>query len=146
MIKNFKELILKSEKQKTEEERISVEVVYVPGEQERDAHGQWMSAQTVQAACEDFNSNLAAGNISANLYHISNTDKFEILKSWVQEEIDVVANGQTIPAGTWLVKLRYSPELWEMKKAGKIQGVSIGCRGVVDQQTGEISQVSFSPD
>lgn len=146
MIKNFKELILKSEKQKTEEERISVEVVYVPGEQERDAHGQWMSSQTVQAACEDFNYNLAAGKISANLYHISNTDKFEILKSWVQEEINVVANGQTIPAGTWLVKLRYSPELWELKKAGKLQGVSIGCRGVVDQQTGEISQVSFSPD
>ncbi|MFM5199158.1 XkdF-like putative serine protease domain-containing protein [Aeromonas caviae] len=142
MIKNFKELILKSEKQKTEEERISVEIVYVPDE--LDAHCQWMSAQTVQAACEDFNNNLS--NILPNLYHISNTNKFEILKSWVQEEIDVVANGQTIPAGTWLVKLRYSPELWEMKKAGKIQGVSIGCRGVVDQQTGEISQVSFSPD
>ncbi|WP_024946455.1 XkdF-like putative serine protease domain-containing protein [Aeromonas hydrophila] len=146
MINNIKELILKSAKQETQEERISVEVVYVPGDQERDAHGQWMSAQTVQAACEDFNSNLAAGNISANLYHISNTDKFEILKSWVQEEIDVVANGQTIPAGTWLVKLRYSPELWKMKKAGKLQGVSIGCRGVVNPETGEITQVSFSPD
>ncbi|WP_429017063.1 XkdF-like putative serine protease domain-containing protein [Aeromonas veronii] len=144
MIKNFKELILKSEKQKTEEERISVEVVYVPGEQERDAHGQWMSAQTVQAACEDFNNNLS--NIFPNLYHISNTNKFEILKSWINE-IDMVSpTGQEVKEGTWLVKLRYSPELWEMKKAGKIQGVSIGCRGVVDQQTGEISQVSFSPD
>ncbi len=144
MIKNFKELILKSEKQKTEEERISVEVVYVPGDQERDAHGQWMSAQTVQAACEDFNNNLS--NISPNLYHLSNTNKFEILKSWINE-IDMVSpTGQEVKEGTWLVKLRYSPELWEMKKAGKLQGVSIGCRGVVDQQTGEISQVSFSPD
>ncbi|MFQ2427875.1 XkdF-like putative serine protease domain-containing protein [Aeromonas caviae] len=145
MIKNFKELILKSAKQETQEEqRISVEIVYIPDE--RDSHQQYMTAETIRKACEDFNSNLAAGKISANLYHLSNTNKFEILKSWVQEEIDVVANGQTIPAGTWLVKLRYSPELWEMKKAGKIQGVSIGCRGVVDQQTGEISQVSFSPD
>ncbi|MGY3992764.1 XkdF-like putative serine protease domain-containing protein [Aeromonas veronii] len=144
MIKNFKELILKSEKQKTEEERISVEVVYVPGEQERDAHGQWMSAQTVQAACEDFNDNLHT--ISPNLYHLSNTNKFEIIKSWINE-IDMVSHtGQEVKEGTWLVKLRYSPELWEMKKAGKIQGVSIGCRGVVDQQTGEITQVSFSPD
>ena len=141
---NFKELILKSAKQETKEERISVEIVYIPDE--RDHHNQYMSKATVAAACEDFNSNLAAGKISANLYHLSNTDKFEILKSWVQGEIDVVANGQTIPAGTWLVKLRYSPELWEMKKAGKIQGVSIGCRGVVDQQTGEITDVSFSPD
>ncbi len=144
MIRNFKELILKSAKQETEEERISVEVAYVPGEQERDAHGQWMSSQTVQAACEDFNNNLS--NISPNLYHISNTNKFEILKSWINE-IDMVSpTGQEVKEGTWLVKLRYSPELWEMKKAGKLQGVSIGCRGVVDQQTGEISQVSFSPD
>lgn len=144
MIKNFKELILKSAKQETEEERISVEVVYVPGEQERDAHGQWMSVQTVQAACEDFNNNLS--NISPNLYHIINTNKFEIIKSWINE-IDMVSpTGQEVKEGTWLVKLRYSPELWRMKKAGKLQGVSIGCRGVVDQQTGEISQVSFSPD
>ena len=144
MINNFKQIVLKATKQKTEEERISVEVVYVPGEQERDAHGQWMSAQTVQAACEDFNDNLHT--ISANLFHLSNTNKFEILKSWINE-IDMVSpTGQEVKEGTWLVKLRYSPELWEMKKAGKIQGVSIGCRGVVDQQTGEISQVSFSPD
>lgn len=144
MIKNFKQIVLKATKQKTEEERISVEVVYVPGEQERDAHGQWMSAQTVQAACKDFNNNLS--KISPNLYHISNTNKFEILKSWINE-IDMVSpTGQEVKEGTWLVKLRYSPELWEMKKAGKIQGVSIGCRGVVDQQTGEITDVSFSPD
>lgn len=144
MINNFKQIVLKSAKQEKQEERISIEVVYVPGEQERDAHGQWMSAQTVQAACEDFNDNLH--NISPNLYHLSNTNKFEILKSWINE-IDMVSpTGQEVKEGTWLVKLRYSPELWEMKKAGKLQGVSIGCRGVVDQQTGEISQVSFSPD
>ncbi|MGR6759188.1 hypothetical protein ACU6QO_15470 [Aeromonas veronii] len=65
MIKNFKELILKSAKQETEEERISVEVVYVPGEQERDAHGQWMSKATVAAACKDFNDNLH--NISESI-------------------------------------------------------------------------------
>ncbi|MGU5528911.1 XkdF-like putative serine protease domain-containing protein [Aeromonas caviae] len=144
MINNFKQIVLKATKQKTEEERISVEVVYVPGEQERDSHGQWMSKATVAAACKDFNDNLHS--ISPNLYHISNTNKFEILKSWINE-IDMVSpTGQEVKEGTWLVKLRYSPELWEMKKAGKIQGVSIGCRGVVDQQTGEISQVSFSPD
>ena len=58
----------------------------------------------------------------------------------------VSVTGEAVPEGAWLVKLKYSPELWIEKKAGKIQGVSIGCRGVVDQQTGEISQVSFSPD
>lgn len=146
MIKNIKELILKSAKQETQEERISVEVVYVPGEQERDGHGQWMSAQTVQAACADFNSNLAAGNINPNLYHISNTDKFEIIKSWINEIDMVCPTGESVKEGTWLVKLKYSPELWIEKKAGKIQGVSIGARGIVNPQTGEITQVSFSPD
>lgn len=143
MINNIKELILKSAKQETQEEqRISVEVVYVPDE--LDAHCQWMSAQTVQAACEDFNNNLS--NILPNLYHISNTNKFEIIKSWINE-IDMVSpTGQEVKEGTWLVKLRYSPELWIEKKAGKLQGVSIGCRGVVNPETGEITQVSFSPD
>ena len=144
MINNFKQIVLKATKQKTEEEWISVEVVYVPGEQERDSHGQWMSKATVAAACKDFNDNLH--NISPNLYHISNTNKFEILKSWINEIDMVSSTGQEVKEGTWLVKLRYSPELWEMKKAGKIQGVSIGCRGVVNPETGEITQVSFSPD
>ncbi|WP_270670490.1 XkdF-like putative serine protease domain-containing protein [Aeromonas sp. QDB04] len=145
MIKNIKELILKSAKQETQQEqRISVEIVYIPDE--RDSHQQYMTAETIRKACEDFNSNLAAGKISANLYHLSNTDKFEILKSWINE-IDMVSHtGQEVKEGTWLVKLRYSPELWEMKKAGKIQGVSIGCRGVVNSETGEITDVTFSPD
>ncbi|MDF2413904.1 XkdF-like putative serine protease domain-containing protein [Aeromonas sp. 1HA1] len=144
MINNFKELILKSAKQETQEERVSVEVVYVP--EERDHHNQYMSKATVVAACADFNSNLAAGKISANLYHISNTNKFEIIKSWINE-IDMVSpTGEEVKEGVWLVELRYSPELWIEKKAGKIQGVSIGCRGVVNPETGEITGVTFSPD
>ena len=144
MINNFKQIVLKATKQKTEEERISVEVVYVP--EEFDEHNQFMTAETIRKACEDFNSNLAAGNISANLYHLSNTNKFEILKSWINE-IDMVSpTGEAVKEGTWLVKLRYSPDLWLEKKAGKIQGVSIGCRGVVNPETGEITDVTFSPD
>ncbi|MFQ2290751.1 XkdF-like putative serine protease domain-containing protein [Aeromonas enteropelogenes] len=144
MINNFKEIVLKATKQETKEERISVEIVYVPDA--FDVHQQYMTAETIRKACEDFNSNLAAGKISANLYHISNTDKFEILKSWINE-IDMVSpTGEAVKEGTWLVKLRYSPDLWSQKKKGEICGVSIGCRGVVDQQTGEITQVSFSPD
>lgn len=144
MINNFKQIVLKATKQETKEERISVEIVYIPDE--RDTHQQYMTAETIRKACEDFNSNLAAGKISANLYHISNTDKFEIIKSWINEVDMVSVTGEAVKEGTWLVKLRYSPELWDQKKKGKICGVSIGCRGVVDQQTGEISQVSFSPD
>ena len=144
MINNFKQIVLKAIKQETQEERISVEIMYVP--EEFDAHNQFMTAETIRKACEDFNSNLAAGNIAANLFHLSNTNKFDIIKSWINEIDMVSTTGQEVKEGTWLVKLRYSPELWLEKKAGKIQGVSIGCRGVVDQQTGEITDVSFSPD
>lgn len=140
----IKQMILKTAKQETEEERISVEVVYVPGEQERDAHGHYMSPQTVQAACEDFNNNLH--NISPNLYHLSNTNQFEIIKSWINEIDMVTPTGEEVKEGTWLVKLRYSPALWIQKKKGDICGVSIGCRGVVNPETGEITHVSFSPD
>ena len=144
MIKNFKQIVLKATRNTTQEERISVETMYVP--EEFDSHNQFMTAETIRKACEDFNSNLAAGNISANLYHLSNTNKFEILKSWINE-IDMVSpTGEAVKEGTWLVKLRYSPDLWLEKKAGKIQGVSIGCRGVVNPETGEITDVTFSPD
>lgn len=144
MINNFKQIVLKAIKQETQEERISVEIMYVP--EEFDAHNQFMTAETIRKACEDFNSNLAAGNIAANLFHLSNTNKFDIIKSWINEIDMVSTTGQEVKEGTWLVKLRYSPELWIEKKAGKLQGVSIGCRGVVNPETGEISQVSFSPD
>ncbi|MDU7781688.1 MAG: XkdF-like putative serine protease domain-containing protein [Aeromonas caviae] len=107
MIRNFKELILKSAKQEKQEERISVEIVYIPDE--RDHHNQYMSKATVAAACEDFNSNLAAGKISANLYHLSNTDKFEILKSWINEVDMVSVTGEAVKEGTWLGKVRTSP-------------------------------------
>ncbi|WP_446707666.1 hypothetical protein [Aeromonas veronii] len=61
--------------------------------------------------------------------------------------MDMVSpTGEAVKEGTWLVKLHYSPELWVDKKAGKIQGVSIGCRGVVNPETGEITGVTFSPD
>ena len=74
MLNNFKQIVLKATKQETKEERISVEIVYIPDE--RDTHQQYMTAETIRKACEDFNSNLAAGKISANLYHISNTEDY----------------------------------------------------------------------
>ncbi len=129
------------------EEMVSYEVVYEPNT--KDAHGQWMSAETLAKACENFNANLESGVVQPNLFHLENTDLFSIEKTWIQEEIDVVveATGEKIKAGTWIAKLQYkSPDLWELKKAGVVGGVSIGCTGVVDQETGEITDVSFEGD
>ena len=128
------------------EEMIAYEVVYEPDT--KDAHGEWMSQETVSKACENFNKNLELGNVKPNLFHFVNTDLFSIEKSWIQQEIDVVveATNQPIKAGTWVVKTKYNdPDLWLLKKAGIIQGVSIGARGAIDKQTGEITDVTFDP-
>ena len=52
------------------EEMVSYEVVYEPNT--KDAHGEWMSTETVAKACEDFNNYLEAGVVQPNLFlHLS---------------------------------------------------------------------------
>ena len=129
------------------EEMVSYEVVYEPNV--KDAHDQWMSEKTIQKACENFNKNLAAGVVQPNLFHLKDTDLFTIEDTWVQKELDVVveATGEVIKAGTWVAKIKYhDKELWELKKAGVIGGVSIGGSGYVNQETGEITDLTFDGD
>ena len=106
----------------------AVEVVFQPFVV--DAHGDWLSQDTIRKACTNFNVNLEKGHLKANLFHLKETDKFTILKSWINE-VDSVIGDTQIPEGTWLVKVQYNdPKLWEQKKSGIIQGVSIGGKGV----------------
>jgi hypothetical protein len=134
-------------KSKDKEEMISYEVVYEPDT--KDAHDQWMSVDTVRKACDNFNKNLEAGTVVPNLFHLKETDMFTIEKSWIQEEFDVTVTetGEPIKANTWVVKVKYNdPDLWELKKAGVIQGVSIGARGILDAETGELTDITFDGD
>jgi hypothetical protein len=127
-----------------EEEQISYEIVYEP--EVKDGHGQWMTADTIRKGCENFNENLAAGIVQPNLYHLADTDKFTIEKSWINEELDVVVSGseEPISAGSWVVKVKYNDKnLWSLKKAGVVQGVSIGCMGNINEETGEITDLTF---
>ena len=129
------------------EEMVSYEVVYEPNV--KDAHGEWMSEKTIQKACENFNKNLKAGIVRPNLFHIKDTDLFTIEDTWIQKELDVVveATGEIIKAGTWVAKVKYNdPVLWELKKSGVIGGVSIGGRGVINPETGEITNVTFDEE
>lgn len=131
---------------KSTDQMISYEIVYEPDI--KDAHEQWMSQDTIIKACENFNKNLADGYVKPNLFHLSNTELFTIEKTWVQPELDVLVEqtGEIIKAGTWVAKLQYHDEdLWNLKKAGIIQGVSIGARGIINEETGEITSVSFDP-
>lgn len=126
------------------EEMVSYEVVYEP--LVKDAHGEWMTEETLALACENFNLNLQKGIVQPNLFHLENTDTFTIEESWIQKEFDVVveATGEKIKAGAWVCKIKYHDEdLWILKKAGVIGGVSIGGTGTIDHETGEITNVKF---
>ena len=134
--------IIKSEKK---EEMVSYEVIYAPDEV--DSHGHWASVETLEKACEDFNKNLEAGIVKPNLFHLSETDSFSIESTWIQKEFDVTVaeTGEPIKAGTWVGKIKYHDEdLWKMKKMGIIGGVSIGGKGLLNEETGEITSIYFS--
>jgi hypothetical protein len=126
------------------EEKVSYEIVFEPDV--KDAHEQWMTAETIEKGCANFNENLEAGVVQPNLFHLSDTDKFSIEKSWINQELDVVVSGseEPIKAGAWVVKVKYHDDtLWALKKAGIVQGVSIGCMGNINEETGEITNLTF---
>ena len=127
-----------------DEEMVSYEVVYEP--LVKDAHGEWMSEATIEKACTNFNKNLEKGIVNPNLFHLKDTDTFTIESTWVQKELDVkvVQTGEIIKAGTWVAKIKYNDEsLWNLKKQGILGGVSIGGKGNINQDTGEITNVTF---
>lgn len=126
------------------EQMISYEVIYEPDA--KDAHGEWMSAETIVKAKASFDKAHEAGIVKENLFHMISTDSFTIEKTWIQEEIDVVVIGteQVIKAGTWVAKVKYNdPVLWDLKKSNVVGGLSIQCSGTIDKETGEITNVDF---
>ena len=130
-----------------DEEMVSYEVVYEPFT--KDAHGEWMSDKTIEEACINFNKSLESGVLQPNLFHLKNTDAFSIESTWVQKELDVkvVQTDELIKAGTWVAKLKYNDNnLWNLKKQGVVGGVSIGGTGVINKETGEITNVKFDGD
>ena len=77
------EEIIKSQ-EVVDEEMVSYEVVYEP--LVKDAHGQWMSLETVEKACEDFNSNLEKGVVQPNLFHLQKSLQGNIYH-WFQNNL-----------------------------------------------------------
>lgn len=130
-----------------DEEMVSYEVIYEPFV--KDAHGEWMSDKTIEKAAANFNKNLEAGVVKANLFHLKETEAFTIESTWIQKELDVqvVQTGEVIKAGSWVAKIKYNDEtLWNLKKQGVVSGVSIGAKGRINQETGEITNVTFEGD
>ncbi len=121
-----------------EEERVSVEVIYEP--YVVDAHGEYMSAETIRDACDNFNSNLEKGHIIANKYHSKDSDgsympteDFTIIKSYVMP-VDCVVGETPISAGTWLAELQWNNDSsWNARKSGVYSSTSIGAKGTIHE-------------
>lgn len=134
-------LIQKSSEQ---EEMISYEIIYEPDTP--DAHGQWMSKETLKKAQKDFAEAQRIGAVTENLYHLFDTDSWKILDHWIQPELDVTVTktGEVIKAGSWVAKVQYTPAVWELKKAGIVGGLSLQCGGMLNEETGELFDLDFS--
>jgi hypothetical protein len=97
-----------------EEQKVSVEIVYVP--YELDKHNQWMRPETIRDACDNFNVNLEKGAVKPNLYHckdeegkVTETEAFEIVKTWVNE-VECQIGDQIVPEGAWIAKLQWKDD------------------------------------
>jgi len=87
-----------------------------------DLHGDYTSADEVRKAMESFN----RSEKRANLFHVSMTDKFEVLESYLAP-VDFILNDEFVSKGTWLMTLQVKDDsLWELVKSGDINGISIG--------------------
>ena len=112
---------------KFDEEKMQViEVMYCPPEYD-DLHGERMSDLEIRKMVDNFNQNIS--NVSGNLGHLKNTDKFKPVKAWVNE-VDCYIGDEFVVEGTPLVKIQfYDPELYQARKDGILKGLSIGAMG-----------------
>lgn len=93
-----------------------------------DLHGDYTSADEVRKAKESFNKS----NAKANLFHLTETDTFDISESYLAP-VDMVLNNILVKKGTWLMTLQiYDDELWDLIKQGEINGISIGALANVE--------------
>ncbi len=107
-----------------EDQRLATFVVLIP--EEYDLHGHIYSAEEVQAACYDFNTKSGR----ANLLHKAETDAFTFQESYVLP-CDIELDGKPIKKGTWVATIKATPEIWPFIKSGELNGLSIGCTGIL---------------
>ena len=93
-----------------------------------DLAGDFTSAEEVRKAKESFNKS----EQRANLFHMSMTDTFSVLESYLAPA-DMILNNQAVLKGTWLMTLQINDsDLWELVKSGDINGISIGAEATVE--------------
>lgn len=114
-----------------EEQMQVIEVLYCPPEHD-DLHGERMSEEEIRKMVDNFNTNI--DNVSGNLGHIKNTDKFQPVKAWVNE-VDCYIGEELVVEGTPLVKIQFNDaELYQARKDGVLKGLSIGAMGISEEK------------
>lgn len=97
-----------------------------------DLHGDATSKDEVRKAKESFNKAWVKGQKLENLYHITSTDSFTILESYLAP-CDMILKGNLVLEGDWLMTLQINDaSLWELVKSGEINGISIGALAAVE--------------
>lgn len=117
------------------QEQVSVEIVYEPNV--LDAHGEWMSVDTIKKACKNFNINLEKGIATPNLFHLkSETEKLEILETYILP-CECTIGETVVQKGTWVAEVKWHDDsLWNQRTIPNedgvlsISGLSLGGRGV----------------
>lgn len=91
-----------------------------------DAQGDIMSAEVIRKAAHAFLSKYNKATKLGFMHKIFGKYKFELYESWIVPQ-DVVINGTTIKAGSWLMTVYVGDDkIWKLVKAAKIKGFSIG--------------------
>lgn len=111
-----------------EEEMISIEPLYCKS-MDADAHNQGMTEQEIRKMVDNINLNIT--KISGNIAHLFNTNGFYFVKAWVNE-VDCIIGSEFVPEGQPIIKVQFTDKtLWEMRKTGQLQGLSIGALGTI---------------
>ena len=119
------------QKSLNEEKQIATFIVLEPQDPEltTDLHADTYDAETIADACYQFNKNMHLRK--ANLHHAVDTDGYEFLESYILPS-DMPLDNKIIKAGTWMMTLRCSDWVWAGIKSGAFNGVSVQCKGTVE--------------
>lgn len=126
--KDEKEVDIPVIKQFQEEQMIAVEPLYALPDTP-DGHGEAMSFETIVGLVDSANEAINKGKLSGGLFHQQNTEDIEILETWVNK-CECTIGETIVEEGQPIAKVKFhNPKLWEMRKSGKLGGLSIGGRG-----------------
>ena len=104
-----------------------------------DAHGEFVSCETLIKACDDFNDCYFNKGIAvSNLFHTKDedgiaeaTDSFEVTKTFIVP-VDSVIGETEISEGSWLATVKFNNDtLWQLFLDGEVSGLSMGAQGKV---------------